>query len=209
LLLHEVRTIAFCAAYRPFAAVMDASKVHLLDVLPLFRGTRLDLQGLACLSTCSKQLKRICLAVMRSEAGRLITDALEAAAALTDQGDVLLALARDYPAMQQHIISRRGWQRQECTVWRLLRVTPTSMTAAAAASLGQRLFSIPEVPLDKAKQLVAAGVRITYAQLLAAVDSAVAGLEVWVLAQQELGIETDIPAAAATICTSMVRAWSP
>jgi hypothetical protein len=42
--------------------------------------------------------------------------------------------------------------------------------------------------------------RISYAQLLAAADSMVAGVEVWVQAQEELGIENAISAAAVKIC---------
>jgi hypothetical protein len=56
------------------------------------------------------------------------------------------------------------------------------------------------VALERAEQLVAAGMRITYAQLLAAADNMVAGVEVWVQAQQALGITTDIPAVAAAVC---------
>jgi hypothetical protein len=84
------------------------------------------------------------------------------------------------------------------SAWWLLGLAPAAV--AAAASLGQRLFSIPDVPRDIAKQLVSAGVRITYAQLLAAANAMVAGVEVWVQAQQQLSIHTDIPAAATAIC---------
>uniref|UniRef100_A0A383VKT1 Uncharacterized protein n=1 Tax=Tetradesmus obliquus TaxID=3088 RepID=A0A383VKT1_TETOB len=51
--------------------------------------------------------------------------------------------------------------------------------------------------------MVAAGMRITYAQLLAAADRMVAGVEVWVKAQQQLGIKTDVPVAAVSICCSL------
>jgi hypothetical protein len=47
---------------------------------------------------------------------------------------------------------------------------------------------------------VKAGVRITYAQLLAASRSMVAGVEVWVQAQQQLGVQTDIPEWAVAVC---------
>jgi hypothetical protein len=56
------------------------------------------------------------------------------------------------------------------------------------------------VPQGLAKQLVAAGMRISYAQLLAAAHSRVAGVEVWVQAQQQLGVQSDIPAVAMGIC---------
>jgi hypothetical protein len=82
---------------------MDTSNVHLLDVLPLFSGTHLGLQGLACLSACSKQLQSMCFGPALRDADRLLTDALEEAAALADQGDILLSLERtsDDPDMQQ------------------------------------------------------------------------------------------------------------
>jgi hypothetical protein len=47
---------------------------------------------------------------------------------------------------------------------------------------------------------VAAGVRIWYLQLLDAASRSLAGVELWVQAQQFLGVETDIPAVAVAIC---------
>jgi hypothetical protein len=70
----------------------------------------------------------------------------------------------------------------------------------AAADVTDRLLNLPAVPLDMAKRLISAGLRITYVQLLAAANSMVAGVEVWVQAQQQLGVQTDIPAAAVAIC---------
>jgi hypothetical protein len=72
--------------------------------------------------------------------------------------------------------------------------------AAANENLAAELSHAPYVPLEYAKELVSAGVRISYAQLLAAANSMVAGVEVWVQAQQQLNIQTDIPALAAKIC---------
>jgi hypothetical protein len=54
--------------------------------------------------------------------------------------------------------------------------------------------------LKHCKILVAAGVRMTYQQLLSAANSMVAGLEVWVQAQRQQRVKSDIPAVAATIC---------
>jgi hypothetical protein len=59
------------------------------------------------------------------------------------------------------------------------------------------------MPEDWALQLVKAGVRMSYARLLAAADSMVSGVEVWVLAQQLLGMQTDIPPAAIAACCLM------
>jgi O-succinylbenzoate synthase len=49
--------------------------------------------------------------------------------------------------------------------------------------------------------------RITYAQLLDAANSMVAGMEVWVQAQQALAIETDIPAVAVGVCCGHHDVW--
>jgi hypothetical protein len=84
----------------------------------------------------------------------------------------------------------------------LLRRAP-----ATAAAVTVRLLSLPDVTLQFAEQLVAAGMRITYAQLLDAANSMVAGVEVWVQAQQALDINTDIPAVAVAICCGDRDAW--
>jgi hypothetical protein len=89
-------------------------------------------------------------------------------------------------------------QRLQAAVW-VLRAAP-----AGAAGTAQVLLSVPNMPLDAAKQLVSAGSRVSYAQLLAAAHSMVAGVEVWVQAQRELGVPSDIPAAAEAICCSDV-----
>jgi hypothetical protein len=73
---------------------------------------------------------------------------------------------------------------------------------AAVAGAAERLVRMPAVPLDMAKVLVAAGVRITYAQVIAAARNMVAGVEVWVQAHQQLGVESDIPSLAQEICNS-------
>jgi hypothetical protein len=73
---------------------------------------------------------------------------------------------------------------------------------AAAAGAAERLVRMPAVPLDMAELLVAAGVRVSYAQLIAAANSMVAGVEVWVHAQQRLGVDSEIPSVAKAICNS-------
>jgi hypothetical protein len=77
--------------------------------------------------------------------------------------------------------------------------------APAAAYTVEVLLRAPSVPLNIAKQIVSAGTRVGLTPLLAAASSMVAGVEVWVQAQQELGIQTDIPAAAEAICCSSIR----
>uniref|UniRef100_A0A383VCN4 Uncharacterized protein n=1 Tax=Tetradesmus obliquus TaxID=3088 RepID=A0A383VCN4_TETOB len=77
----------------------------------------------------------------------------------------------------------------------LLRKAPE-----AAADVTTRLLNLPDVPPELAVQLVSAGMRFSYAQLLAAADSMVARVDVWVQAQQQLRVESNIPAAAIAIC---------
>jgi hypothetical protein len=71
---------------------------------------------------------------------------------------------------------------------------------AAAAGAAEHLVRMPAVPLNIAKILVAAGVRISYARLIAGANSLAAGVEVWVQAQQQLGVNSDIPSVAEAIC---------
>jgi hypothetical protein len=92
-------------------------------------------------------------------------------------------------------------QHKQAVVW-LLLAAPAVAAAAATADLLSRGTTVPgnwSMQLW-ALQLVEAGVRVSYAQLLAAAHSMVAGAEVWVQAQPELGLQTDIPEWAAAIC---------
>jgi hypothetical protein len=131
------------------------------------------LQSLACLGGCSKRLQTsVCSIIVREGLG-LLYSALDAA--------------------------HQNEQEHKQVVWwiaaALLREAPET-----AAGVTQRLISTPNMPLEAAKRLVAAGMRVSYAQLLAASNSMLAGVEVWVQAQQQLSIESDIPAIAVTIC---------
>jgi hypothetical protein len=98
-------------------------------------------------------------------------------------------------ALAQLLQAAAGWDLENlscCTqLWQLL---------AAKQISSAQVLTLPAVPLIEAKQLVSAGLRLSYAQLLAAANNMVAGVEVWVQAQQQLGIQTDIPAAAVAIC---------
>jgi hypothetical protein len=66
---------------------------------------------------------------------------------------------------------------------------------------------VPDISLDWAMELVAAGVRIAWEQLLAAANSMVAGVEVWVQTQQQHRVTGDIPLAAVTLCCRKARNW--
>jgi hypothetical protein len=135
---------------------------------------KLGLDGLARLATCSKALKESIDIVIIGERLGLLDRASDTAR---------------QSEQQQH---------KQPVAWLaaiLLRKAP-----ALAEDVTERLLHLSTMPLDTAKQLVAAGVRITYAQLLAAAHSMVAGVEVWVQAQQRLDVHTNIPALAVAIC---------
>jgi hypothetical protein len=91
-------------------------------------------------------------------------------------------------------------QRLQPVMWLLYVAPRVSTNALAAADVLQRLLHLPHVPLQQAQQLVAAGARIPYAQLLAAAHSMVAGVEVWVQVQQVMGLSTDVPVASVAVC---------
>jgi hypothetical protein len=135
---------------------------------------KLGLDSFTRLATCSKTLKITIESV-------LVRDSLSTL-------DRALETARQ-SQQEQH---------KQAVAWlaaMLLRKAP-----ALAVDVTKRLLYLPSVPLATAEQLVAAGVRITYAQLLAAAHSMVAGVEVWVQAQQRRDVHTDIPALAVAIC---------
>jgi hypothetical protein len=135
---------------------------------------KLGLDGLARLATCSKALKTTIETVLVKDSLNLLDRAVDTTRQTEQQ------------------------QKQEMVAWlatNLLRKAP-----ALAVDVSERLIHLPSVLLATAKQLVKVGVRITCVQLLAAANSMVAGVEVWVQAQRELGIQTDIPALAVTIC---------
>jgi hypothetical protein len=134
---------------------------------------KLGAQGLACLSACSSRFPVTVRAAVCRDGFDILDSELDTARS-------------------------SGQQHKQAVRWLaelLLREAPDK-----AEYLLQRLLTLPAVPLDVAKQLVSGGLHISYAQLLAAAHSMVAGVEVWVQAQQQLGRYTDIPAAAVAIC---------
>jgi hypothetical protein len=132
----------------------------------------IGLQGLACLATGSIRLN-------------------------TDIADLVCSPARKF--LQAAIDTARAdgqHKHHEAVAW----VAALLLHSAPAADVTRQLHELPAVPLDCAMQMVAAGLRISHAQLLAAADSMVEGVEVWVQAQEELHIQTDVPAAAVAFC---------
>jgi hypothetical protein len=138
--------------------------------------SHLSLRGLACLAASSSGLKHCCCAAASTDAISLLQPAMEAVKAGQQ-------LKKD----------------EQAATW-LVGLLHKQGTTTAAATVAQQLTSLPSVPLDWAVQLIAAGVRLSYAQLLAASSSMLAGVEVWVQAQQQLDVQTDIPAALRAVC---------
>jgi hypothetical protein len=136
--------------------------------------TQIGPKGLARFTTCSKSLKCDVAIAVCSEGLGLLDAALETARSSKQH--------KDHQAV--------GW-----LAALLLQYAPTH-----AAAVTERLLALPSVPLDCAERVVSAGMRISYSQLLAAADSMTAGAEVWVQAQSKLGIASDIPPAAVSIC---------
>jgi hypothetical protein len=62
---------------------------------------------------------------------------------------------------------------------------------SGAVSLVSRLLSIAEVPLAVARQLAAAGLRISYDQAVAAARQGVLGVHTWLVAQLQLGVSLE------------------
>jgi hypothetical protein len=173
----------------------DATAV-LVDVLPYLGGV-LGLHGLACLGSSSRRMRHECIEFITQNAVMLATEALPAASA----EDSLEAVAEAAAAVPLPSTGATAAAKHLQPISWLLGVAPSfAASAFAAADVLQRLAHLPHVPLQQAQQLVAAGVRIPYAQLLSAASSMVAGVEVWVQAQQQLGVASDIPAAAVAIC---------
>jgi hypothetical protein len=169
--------------HEPSDAQTDLQAVSLLDVLP-YCSAELGLQGLACLSASSSSSSRTfeeaCLDVARRDACTLLTSGPDA---------VFAAALHSPPAVKQQHLQAAAW---------LLRLVPSAATAAA--EITEHLLQIPAMQEEWALPLVEAGARISYAQLLAAAEGLLSGVEEWVCAQQQLGVVTDIPAAAVAIC---------
>jgi hypothetical protein len=183
--------------HRPHRALLnmsqeleDVAEVMITDLIPFYI-THLGLQGLACLGACSRELHNTCLGLVQGHARSLLQAAVEAVKSAHRTSG-----SSEEAQMQRNSDVALQEQHRQAVVWLLLAVP----AVAAAASTADLLRHVPTVPIGWALQLVAAGVRITYAQLLAAARNMVAGVEVWVQAQQQLGVQTDIPEVAVALC---------
>jgi hypothetical protein len=165
-------------------------KVAFEDLVPFFI-TQLDLQGLACLAACSRDLRTTCVEHVQRHASSFFEAAWEALQAAPETSGCREGAQMEHNS--DHILQE---QHRQTLVWLLL----TAPAVAAVTPTADLLLRIPSMPKRWVLQLVAAGVRITYSQLLAAARSMVAGVEVWVQAQQQLGVQTDIPEVAVAVC---------
>jgi hypothetical protein len=153
------------------------------------------LKNLARFMATCKHIKSEVLAAITHDAKQLMQDALRpfsaAAAAEAAEAEATVKFSLRRSTIPTHF---------KAVLW-MLHVTPEAAYAAlTAADTAERLMQVPAVPLEAAVKLVAAGAHIHYAHLLAAADSMVAGVEVWVQALQHLQGKTDVPACAAAIC---------
>lgn len=64
------------------------------------------------------------------------------------------------------------------------------------------LTGLSHVPLPLAKELVQAGMRVSYEQVVAAAKQLTAEAEVWLRVQQQQGVETDVPVYAINLIFS-------
>jgi hypothetical protein len=154
--------------------------------------SHLGLQGLACLATTSKYFRLICSEVLKHDAAQQLLRTLQAAKATAADAAIDPAPQRSVQHQPHVAIRAVHWMK---------RMAPNNAAAALAAKdVAGLMVWIPAVQNMHAEQLLRAGVRIRYAQLLEAANSMVPGVEVWVQVQQRLGKQTDIPAAAVAIC---------
>jgi hypothetical protein len=157
-----------------------AGETDLHYVLP-YCVAHLDVRSLACLAASSRDLNSSCLAIIKSDAARLWHRDMDAAAATATDNC-------PHAKLSTCVLRQAG-------AW-LLR----TLLTAAATGIAERIIRLPAVPLHYAQQLVSASVRFNYQQLLAAARDMVPAVDVWVQAQQQLGIMTDIPAALYSVC---------
>jgi hypothetical protein len=177
------------AAADSHAPPSEDTSTRLQDVVS-YCSIHLGLQGLACLAVSSKQMHKVCLHTASSDAALLLVHAVDAAA------------SEEQHAADAPLCKKKKNKHAQAAAW-LLRAAPQAATTATAA---QQLVRLPRVPLHVAKQFVQAGLSISYAQMQAAANSMVAGVEMWMEAQHQLGITADVPTTVVALCCRNVRA---
>jgi hypothetical protein len=164
----------------------------------------LGLRGLTRIAASSQQLGHSCSTIINRDAMQLAVSAVEGAkecAEAVKAKQAAHASGEDSRAWLLVVEETRALFTQHAQhLQDLVQLLQLKPTVVAKGSLVDCLLHTCVVPKHLAVQLVAAGVRITYAQLLCATNSMVKDIEVWVQAQEQLRITTDIPPAAFAVC---------
>jgi hypothetical protein len=169
---NEQRTSSVSQSSMP--NVKASADARLLDVLPCI-GRTLGLQGLACLAASNQQFKHACLELLEQDSHHLLLDVLPPLSPECGLAQPAAIVQLPPQAAAAPAAAAATDQRLQPMLW-LSRVVPGMATSVlSAVDVLQRLVHLPHVPLQHAKQLVADGVRIPYAQLLAAANSMVPG----------------------------------
>jgi hypothetical protein len=186
----------------------------------------LGVQDLARIAASSKNLKEACVAVARRDLLQLLCATVARAAEAEAERSAAATAAfaaldssgfdsddESYPGCAYDTftnleqVAKATYKQQVHAVAWLLCAAPVEAALDAAAEC---VLSMPAVPEQAAVQLVTAGMRVSFAQLLSAADRKVKGAEVLVLAQQQLGVHTDIPEDGVDICRgdlSVFKRW--
>lgn len=166
---------------------------ELCDASSIFIGWVNDLEIVALLSSCSRELRDHCSCGVRQRFKSFLPGIVSRATVVLQRAEAA-AMPSDGPTISgdKHV-EMLGWlcgvagPEAICSGWRI----------SAAA-----ITSIPNVPSKVAKVLVAAGVRLTLSQLKEGCAKRVPGVEVWVKACQVLSLDSGLPAAEQAICCS-------
>jgi hypothetical protein len=174
----------------------------LCDVLPLM-ATHVGLLGVGSLAASSKQLRAACSDILPQDATTLLLDAVlqASATAVAAKAAKAARAAARYPVANDAVQHKVTLKQQAQAVQWLLQLHPSAATTAGALD---RLLHIPAVPAAIARVLIASGVRITFAQLVAAANSMVEGVEVWAQLMSNVHAlepeQCDMPTATFAIC---------
>jgi hypothetical protein len=167
------------ASYPRYAAgSAEAQQDHtegLLDIEELLVDEgALDLQGLLCLGRCSKACSSATAALLHKCAFALLTTAVKQTTDFqgNDNNDCKLQSTKAVTKLLQ-----RGADK---------RVDLSRFTAPTAAA---HFVSISNVPQQVAKELLQAGLRFSFEQIMQGVRARTAGVEVWVSTTAAVGLE--------------------
>lgn len=165
--------------------VYKATTISILNVT-LSHGA-FDITSLRRLCACSRQLNQQILGHLAARdylmARQLLQRTLRQASAVSKGKDP------SNPQLLDKLNKGVGWLLTDIDIPQQLIKQDTA-----------QLISIPRVPFSTAKQLVAAGVRVTHQQLMTAAHEGLEGFHNWVAAQKQLGIASDITAVTEAVC---------